>query len=327
MKVFGDEDSQTLMTRYHIAAVLLQMGKHSEALGIWESVYESRKRILGEEHPYTSDTLKWIQYCKELISETKDLETLSTTLNNKVLTTELLDLGKLNIETVPNGEQECKDFPSTTSEHNLLNLHNDASVLLELEKFHEALEIYQNVYELSKKVYGDEDARTLHTRYMIAYVLFVMGNIEDALHIWELVYESMNRVLGVYNSNTLRTLERIQECKVFISKAEHHNNFSTLNNEAVALLDVKKYDEALGIYQRVYELKKKMYGEENANTLYTSHHIALVLFKMGKPSEALKIWSSVYESRKRDFGVDHPNTLNTLGHIQECKEIISKQKT
>ena len=87
-----------------------------------------------------------------------------------------------------------------------------------LEKYYEALEILQNVYELRVKVCGEEDAETLTTRFWIALVLFKMGKVSEALGIYESVYEARERVLGDDHPETLITMEWIQTCKKLLSK-------------------------------------------------------------------------------------------------------------
>ena len=156
-----------------------------------------------------------------------------------------------------------------------------------LGRYKEALEIYQTVYERSRKALGPEHPHTVITQSKIAGALRNLGRYEEALTIYQEVYKKEKKIPG----------------------PEHPFTLITLSDMATVLRDLDRYEEALAIYRSVYEKEKKVLGAEDLHTLETQSKMAAALGKLGRHEEAIAIYQEVCEKAKRVLGDNNPSTL------------------
>lgn len=84
--------------------------------------------------------------------------------------------------------------------------HEMAGVLHGMEKYEEALRIYEEVTEKRRKVLGDNDSDTLESQHEMALVLSEFGKPEDALQLFEKVYQLRKDTAGINDEETLETV-------------------------------------------------------------------------------------------------------------------------
>ncbi len=190
------------------------------------------------------------------------------------------------------------------------------------------MQAYLEVYEIEKRVLGQEHLFTLTIRNNMSTVLQAQGKYEEALKSYEEVYEIIKRVLGPEHPNTLATRNNmarvlfkqgkyeealqahheVYEVEKHVFGPEHPNTLTTRNNMALVLDKQRKYKEALEIHQEVYEIQRRVLGSEHPDTLTTRYNMAGVLYNQGKFEEALQAYQEVYNMSKSVLGPDHPIT-------------------
>lgn len=87
-KLFGEEDSGTMVSMYNLALTYWSLGRHKEAEELGVRVLEFRKRVLGEEHPYTLTTMHNLAsayYRQGHHNEAEELQVRVLELRKKVL--------------------------------------------------------------------------------------------------------------------------------------------------------------------------------------------------------------------------------------------------
>jgi tetratricopeptide (TPR) repeat protein len=224
----------------------------------------------------------------------------------------------------------------------LTTRNNMESVLNNQGKYEEALQAYQEVYEIRKRVLGSKHLDTLTTRNNMAGVLYKQGKYEEALQAYQEVYDIWKNVLGPKHPFTLTTLnnmarvldnqgkyeealqayQEVYEMGKRVLDPEHPDTLTTQDNIGGVLDNQGKYEEALQAYQEVYEIRKRVLGPEHPDTLTTRNNTAGVLSKQRKYEEALQAYQEVYEIRKRVLRPEHPSTLITRGNMAG---VLSKQ--
>jgi tetratricopeptide (TPR) repeat protein len=79
-----------------------------------------------------------------------------------------------------------------------------ARVLYNQGKYEEALQTYQEIYEIQKRVLGPEHPSTSTTRNNMAGVLYNQGKYEEALQAYQEVYEIQKVKRAVLGGNIMK---------------------------------------------------------------------------------------------------------------------------
>ncbi|KAK4220475.1 kinesin light chain 1, partial [Podospora fimiseda] len=82
---------------------------------------------------------------------------------------------------------------------------------------------------------------------------------------------------------------------------EHPHTLTSMNNLALVLDKLGKYEEAEKMHRQVLQLREKVLGKEHPHTLASMNNLALVLKKLGKYEEA-----DVSTQRDRDDTSSRP---------------------
>ena len=128
-----------------------------------------------------------------------------------------------------------------------------------LYKYQDALELYKKVYEIRKKVQGEEHLDTLRMLHSMAYTYGEMGDYKTKYELEKKIYESQKKVLG----------------------EEHSATSATLNNMVITYLNMGYYEKAIGLGKKAYESTKKVLGEEHPDTLTILSNMASTYGKLG----------------------------------------------
>jgi tetratricopeptide (TPR) repeat protein len=211
-----------------------------------------------------------------------------------------------------------------------LNTRNSMALLLSKQgKYEEALQDFQDLYEIKKRVLGPEHPDTLAIWDNMATVLNSQGKYEEALQAYQEVYEIQKRVLGPEHPGTLgnrtnmalalsnqgkyeealQAYQEVYDTRKHVLGPEHPETLINWNSIARVLNYQGKYEEALQAYQKFYHIQNRLLGPEHPDTLITRNNMAFVLDNQGKYEEALQAYQEVYDISKRLIGPDHPNTL------------------
>ncbi|GLG97186.1 Uncharacterized protein GBIM_04001 [Gryllus bimaculatus] len=350
--IFGEEHKGTIKTQKSIAFTLIKLGESSdkqEALEcfynsskIYEQVYEIQKDLLGEEHEDTLKTNINIAFTFIKLGEesTNKYEVLghfynALTIYDKTYKIQK-DIGK-------------DDKDSSKTLNNILKTKNHIAFTLiklgeepfnkeTLEHFNKALDIYEELYDVQKEIFGEEHSDTLKTKISIAGTYNKLGNtssdkqealiyFNNALTIYEKIHK-IQKDFGKDHEDSLRILNNILRTKSYI--AYIHNKLAEESCNEGALVHFKK---ALAIYEELFNIQKDLFGEEHADSLRTKINIAFTYTKLGNESfckkealehfmNALNTFCKVYKIQK-DLGKDDKESSKTLNNILRTNNNIA----
>lgn len=300
--ILGEEDSDTLVVQKDIANTfynlkrykealaaqknygdkLYKLGRYEETLKVYRDLCEKRKKIQGEESPYTLACMANIGVVLHMLGryeealgvykeayeqERKELgeghKLTITTKNNLGSTLNELSRYEEAMQMLREAYESCKKSLGEACQLTLIIVNNFAKTLNNLGHHEEALQMLKEAYKRSKNALGEDDLATLSSKTNLAKTLNYLGRNEEAQQILKEVHEKWIKVCG---ENHLYTL---------------HAQYSLAN----AIRDQGRYEEALQIYTDVYEKMKKVVGEDHPKTQKTLGDIISITDKLRKSVE------------------------------------------
>ena len=252
----------------NFALVYGESGYWKEAEKLYVQVMETRKRVLGEEHP---DTLKGIvnlasTYWKQgYLKEAEELEVHVMKISLKVLGKEHLDtltsMGNLASTYQNQGQwKEAEQLEVQVLEtrkrvlevehpHTLKSMGNLASTYRHQGRWKEAQELEVQVMETSLKVLGVEHPDTLTSIASLASTYRSHCQWKDAEDLLVQVMETRKRVLGV----------------------EHPDTLTSMGDLASTYQRQSQWKEAEELLVQVMETRMRVLGVEHRDTLQAWH--------------------------------------------------------
>ena len=161
-------------------------GRYSEAEKSFFQVVETRKRVLGAEHPDTLTSigrLAWTLWDQGQWKEAENLEVQVMETSKRVLGAEHLDT--------------------------LTTINNLASTFRNQGRWKEAEELDVQVIETRKRVLGAEHPGTLTSMNNLASTFWNQGRWKEAEELEVQVMETRKRVLGAEHPDTLTTMNNL----------------------------------------------------------------------------------------------------------------------
>ncbi|GFS92088.1 ankyrin-3 [Nephila pilipes] len=165
----GIYHKETLAIESLKAIKLFEQGKNEEALRIFKEIIPKQKEKLGSND---DDILKSESYLARVLCEMKKYA-IASKINNEVL-------------------QKCKEISHgvTISTYNTLS-----TILINQEKYSEALENYEKIYEISKQRLTLHHSYTLQVLFNIGRTLLLQKNYDESLkNLKNLLYVQMVRL-------------------------------------------------------------------------------------------------------------------------------------
>ena len=338
----GEDNPQTLETRYSLADALTGHGQIEEALRHSEKVQSAREADpkLGKDHPKTlearylvADILdrkgeyeEALKVCKEMLeiqekglgknhySTIKTIHRIGDIYRKKQEYPKALHYFKMALE----GLEEI--FGAGNSHDRTLLVRVGIADLSDLEgDYHEALRGYEMLHAKYKSTYGAGGKVTiweLRAALDIGRVLGRMGNYKKSLQFLE------------ETAQTLKEKEEAGELK------NHFLTPSSILRIGNAQENQGQYDEAMKSYKWVEERCRSVRGEGHITTLVAVRSIAGVLNKQGKYADALAQYNKAEEGLQKAVGDAHPETFEAMlgkaevhqnmGHFKESSDLYRK---
>ncbi len=190
----------------------------------------------------------------------------------------------------------AEDGLGATAQMTLISRSNVVSVLIETNRFGEAVGESERILTIRRQEYGDEDEHTLSSLGSLGYLYQQLGRSDDAVSVLEPLLEARTRVLG----------------------ADHENTLLTTNNLAAALNRVGDRERASALFERVLESQLIDPGEEHPRTLATMNNLAGTWSRLGRREEAGAMLARVIGIKRRVLPPGHPSlgvSLFTLGDL------------
>jgi len=296
------------------ALVFFEAGRWKEAEELEVGVMETRKRVLGEEHPDT------------LIS----MANLASTYWNRGRWKEAEELQVGVMET--RKRVLGQEHPST-----LTSIANLASTYWNQGRWKEAEELQVGVMETTKRVLGEEHPDTLTSMANLASTYWNQGRWKEAEELQVGVMEITKRVLGEEHPSALTNMANLastyrnqgrwkeaEELEVGVMETtkrvlgqEHPSTLTSIANLASTYWNQGRWKEAEKLQMGVMETRKRVLGEEHPDTLNSMKNLAFTWKARGQNAKAVNLLEQCIHLRSQILGVDHPHTVSSFAALTE----------
>ena len=295
---------QTLANRYR------QLGLYEAALPLQTSALDTRRRVLGDDHP---ETLASINNMAQLL-EGQDKLDEAMLHYREVLDTRSRTLGD--------------DHPQT-----LRSISNMGLLLQHQGKLDEAESYYRKALEGDRRVHGDEHPETLTSLNNMGLLLHSQGKLDEAEAYYREAMEGYRRVLGDDHPTTLlsinnmgmllRELGELDGAERYLRQAvegrrrvlgeEHPSTLMSIANLAFFFEQTGRYEEAEPYCREALEGKRRVLGDNHRDTLISISNMAKLLVEVGKGEEAEQLAREAVQRGKAKLGETHWFVGNFLG--------------
>jgi len=298
-----------------------ELAFHLETIGnpeAWEYCRNSlaiRKKVLGEEHPDTAESLNNLGF---LLATQGDYEAA-----------EEYYLSSLAIREKVLGEEH----PDTAE-----SLNNLGALFVRRGDFNEARQYHERALAIWKKVRGEEHLDTARSLNNLGHLLQSQGEYERAREHYERALAIWEKVRGEEHPDTATSLNNLgnllrkkgelgaaRECheralsiRKKVLGEEHPDTATSLNNLGALLVSQKENDKAREHYERALSIREKVLGEEHPDTAGSLNNLGYLLAGQGEYTVAREYYERALAIRKKILGEDHPTTaisLNNLGGL------------
>jgi UDP-2,3-diacylglucosamine pyrophosphatase LpxH len=345
-------DKTNLM--WKCAMALLSDGRYSESEELFVQVMETRKRVLGDEHPDTLTSManlaltyrnqgRWkeaeglfvqvMETCKRVLGDEHpntltSMSNLALTYSNQGRWKEAEELFVQVMET--NSRVLGEEHPST-----LTIIANLASTYWNQGRWKKAEELEVQVMETRKRVFRDEHPETLTSMANLALTYSNQGRWKEAEELNVQTMETRKRVLGNEHPDTLTSMANLAstyrnqgrwkeaeelfvqviETRKRVLRDEHPDTLTSINNLALTYSNQGRWKEAEGLFVQVMETRKKVLRDEHPSTLTSMNNLASTYWNQGRWKEAEELFVQVMETSSRVLGNEHPSTLTSIANL------------
>lgn len=256
-KMLGDFHLDTIKSKTYVADSYHALGEYSEALKINEEILESRKYVLGENHRKTLHSMSIVAKLHSKLGKHSDALQLYRDIFGKhmhYLTQSYLDALPLTSmeDLFVNQEKSLRNvhlyapnimsiiaslYTNLVERSNVLQIWNEhweitgkdylsafncmlniAASYKCLGNHHEALQIYQEVFENQNKVLGDQHPDTLNSMSNIVATYTHLGRHHDALRMYRDLFRKQMQVLGKNHLKTTQSKANIASVYSYFGK-------------------------------------------------------------------------------------------------------------
>jgi serine/threonine protein kinase/tetratricopeptide (TPR) repeat protein len=314
-RIAGKFDDQPLVEagiRQTISDTYLKLGLYPEAQQQVERALDLRRRVLGEQHASTLDSMHTLGELYRLQGRYVQAEPLLT----KVLEVRRRVLGE--------------EHPDTLTAMSAL-----ASQYFVEGKYTQAEALHAKALGIRRRMHGEEHPNTLTSINNLAATLLGQSKYAQAEPLLTKVLEVRRRVQGEEHPHTLtamtnlavlyRRQRRYLEAETLNSEAlgirrrvqgeEHPDTLTGMSNLAMTLLSQCKYVQAEPLLTKAVEIQRRVQGEVHPSTLLSMNNLGRLYTEQGKYAQAEPLLTKVLEVRRRVLGEEHPDTLSGMDSL------------
>lgn len=267
----GMADPEVQAQMLHVMGeVYDNLGIQSRAQTLFSRAAETRRRVLGPNHPDTLDSLSllsWEFYLDGRYAEAEKLQ-------REALETQLRVLG-------PNDPRA------------IYSLNHLAGIVGDQGRFSEAEKLHRQALEAARRTLGPGSRQALITEANLAHDLNFENRYAEAETVMRDAVDLARKNLGEDNPDTLKIMsvlgwtleeekhyaeaEKIQRETLEIQRrvlgAEHPSTLLSMTRLAVVLQDERKYAEAKKVYSDTLSIQRRVLGPESADTALTVYNM------------------------------------------------------
>jgi serine/threonine protein kinase/Tfp pilus assembly protein PilF len=320
-KQLRDQPVVAAQLRHALADLYRTIAFYDAAYPLQVGALETRKLVLGEEHP---DTLTSIHNMGALLHVQGKLAEAEPYLR------EALEKRRRVL-----GEEHPETLEAIATMGYLLRAQGKVA---EAEPYH------REALEKRRRVLGEEHPETLEAINDMGRLHDAGGNwVEAHAHFHEAL-EKSRRVLGADHPTTLylvnnvglasrylgrladaeATLREAVELSIRVRGENHTETLTAVTNLAAALYERGKVVEAEVYFRDVLERRRRVLGEEHPDTILSMGYVARILHDQGKLAEAEAFSREALEKNRRVLGEAHDRTLLSINNVARTLETDGK---
>ena len=195
-----EDDAERLFVANNLAVTLQESaGDYEGSLRLLEEVLEVRRRMLGDDHP---DTLDSITNLALHHTETGSYE-VALKLSEEVVAATRRTMGD-----EPAGEEAAHSIGSLAAVHNLMGNCQLAEPL------------HREALQIREQLLGSEHVDTLNSTYGLAHSILGLGRHAEALGMLERVASAANKLLGAAHPTAQHFANGLQKAQAKVSAAQ-----------------------------------------------------------------------------------------------------------
>jgi serine/threonine protein kinase/Tfp pilus assembly protein PilF len=312
---FKDQPIVDAQLRQALADRYRDLGLFDAAFPLQDSALKTRRRLLGEEH----------------------LDTIESIRNLGLL---LKAQGKL-AESEPSCREALEKYGRVLEEEHPYTLNaidNLGCLLLAQGKLDQAEPYLREALEKRRRVLGEERADTIMSIFSMGGLLKAQGKLDQAEPYFREALKKSRRTLGEKHANTIASLNgmgfllqaqgKLDQAELYYREAlekrrrvlgeEHPDTIVSIGNVGNVLLNQGKLAEAEPFLREALEKYRRVLGEEHPATLNAMDIMGGLLLNQGKLDQAEPYFREALATRRRVLGERHPDTLgsiNNMGHL------------
>ncbi len=291
---------------------LYEEGRYDEALSVFQQQLETRRRLLGEEHPDValgSNDLGLFLHHKGDFSRAELLYREALRVGRRLLGPE-------------------HPYVATT-------LYNRAVLLQDKADYAGAEQLHREALAMHRKLRGDQHSDVARSLNYLALMLRDKGDyaqaeelLREALAIWRALYGDMNAGIA----EGLNSLAAVLQSKGEYARAEvvarralavrravlgdEHPAVGESVNDLAVLLRVKgDYAQAEVLVQEALAIRRAVYGEEHPLVAGALSSLGFLLERKGDYDGAERLHRENLAMTQKLVGADYPGVASIMSHV------------
>lgn len=308
-EVIAAELHQIIGTTYHA------LGYYEEAVTHKEAAWETRRRVLGEDHIDTlilqsglaTTYLKQSRFALAESLQTEAVEAMirtvgeedprTLTYQNSLVGTYVYMGRYAEAESLAVHSLEIQVRVLGPQDEVTLNGYNSlGGIYANQGRYSEAEGLFKEQLVALRGAFGEEHPMALICAGNLAAVLAYQNKFDEAEALYTRTLDSLRRVLG----------------------EDHDQTMTSTTNLAFMYDRQERYDEAESLYKEVLAVRRRVMGEYHYDTVVTMINLGTLLAEQERYAEAEPLKAQALEGCRMVFGEDHSLTLSqmrSLGNI------------
>jgi eukaryotic-like serine/threonine-protein kinase len=291
---------------------LAGLGEPQLAIEIIKKVFETRKSMLGLDHPRTISSMGALGANYERAGK--------------------LDQAVLLLE---DALARCKSLNGPDHEDTLSHMNNLALAYRGLGGLDKAVALLEEALRLKREKYGIDDLESLSVVGNLASCYVDMGLFDQAMPLLEHSYGIRKAQLGPDHPSTLTSLNNLAmtyqktgdlakalpmlEDTLALRKArlgpDHPATFASMSHLARAFSKSAQPAKARMLYEESLKLRQAKLGADHPDTLNNMNNLGAIYHELGMMKEALPLLDEAFSRAKDKLGADHSTTLACMNNL------------
>jgi len=288
------------------------LGLYARAEALLTRAVETRRRVLGPDHPQTLNSMDQLGWTLNREGHYKEAEKLQR---------ETLDLRRRTL-----GPQQPDTLRSMSNLSNTLTMGGH---------YAEGEKLQRETLEIQRRVLGPGHTETLRSMSNLTYTLYRAGRYAEAEKLQLETIDMQNRILGREHPDTLRSMSNLAntlsresrfadaaklqretlDLRRHVLGPEHPDTLVTMTDLAVNLRRQGQYVDAEKLEREAIEVQRRVLGPEHPSTLMSMNNLSNTLNFEHRYGEAEKLLRAALEIQRHVLGPEHPETVRSMVNL------------